>query len=129
MNLIPRDFFLDDVFNEFLTSKDTNHFKCDLYEKDNKYYIEMDAPGFNKQDLGIELDKGYLTVRVSKKDEKKDETKNYIRRERVCQEYQRSFYVGDINADKINASFENGTLLVEVPKEEKAETKKIITIE
>ena len=63
MKLIPRDdFFLDDVFSDFLSSKDTNSFKCDIYEKEGKYFIELDTPGCSKEDTSIECDNGYLTV-------------------------------------------------------------------
>ena len=130
MNLIPRgDFFLDDVFSDFLSSKDTNSFKCDIYEKEGKYFIELDTPGCSKEDTSIECDNGYLTVKVSKKKENNDEGKNYIRRERSTKEFSRSFYVGDIDTDKIKASFKNGCLTIEVPKDEKIETKKTIQIE
>jgi HSP20 family protein len=130
MKLIPRDdFFLDDVFSDFLSSKDTNSFKCDIYEKEGKYYIELDTPGCSKEDTSIECDNGYLTVKVSKKMENNDEGKNYIRRERSTKEYSRSFYVGDVDTDKIKANFKNGCLTIEVPKEEKIETKKTIQIE
>ena len=130
MKLIPRDdFFLEDVFSDFLSSKDTNSFKCDIYEKEGKYYIELDTPGCSKEDTSIECDNGYLTVKVSKKMENNDEGKNYIRRERSAKEYSRSFYVGDVDTDKIKANFKNGCLTIEVPKEEKIETKKTIQIE
>lgn len=129
MNLIPKDFFLDDVFNDFLTSRDTNRFKCDIYEKENKYFVEMDTPGFAKEDLTIECDNGYLTVKVSKNEETTDEGKNYIRKERNSNEYQRSFYVGDVDDSDIKASFKNGSLTIEVPKEKKLENKKVIEIE
>ena len=70
-----------------------------------------------------------LTVKESKKEENSDEEKNYIRRERSTREYSRSFYVGDVEPESIKASFKNGCLTVEVPKEEKKETKKLIQIE
>ena len=131
MNLIPRNegFFLEDVFGDFLSSRDTNSFKCDIYEKDNKYFIELDTPGYSKEDVSIESDNGYLTVKVSKKSENKDEGKNYIRRERNVKQFSRSFYIGDVDTDKIKAKFENGSLKIEIPKEEKIETKKTIQIE
>ena len=130
MNLIPRSnsFFLDDMFNDFLT-RDVNNFKCDIYEKEGKYFIEMDTPGFTKDDVVIECDRGYLTINVSKNIESKDDDKNYIRRERSSKEVSRSFYVGDIDTDAIKANFKNGILIIEVPKEEKIETKRTIQIE
>ena len=130
MNLIPRsnNFFLEDVFSDFL-SKDTSNFKCDIYEKEGKYFIEMDTPGFTKEDVKIECDRGYLTVGVSKNSQLNEEEKNYIRRERSTREISRSFYVGDVDAESIRANFNNGVLIIQVPKEEKIDTKRIIQIE
>lgn len=128
MSLIPRNFFFEDVFNGFLTVNETPKFKCDIYEKDNKYYVEADLPGLTKDDIDIEVDNGYLTLKVSASTETKDESKNYIKKERYHQEYQRSFYVGDINTEEVSASFDNGVLKIEMPKEEIEETKKTIEI-
>lgn len=129
MNLIPRNFFLDDLFDDFLTSKDTNNLKCDIYEKDGKYNIEMDAIGFNKEDMNISYDNGYLSVELSTNEEKEDKKKNYIRRERYQKDYKRTFYVGEINSEEITANFKDGVLKVTVPKQEKIESKKKIEIE
>lgn len=129
MQLIPRNFYLDDIFEDFLTHRDNHRFKCDIYEKDDKYYIDMDAPGFSKENLTVEVDKGYLTIKLAKTDETEDENKNYIRRERTVTEYQRSFYVGDIDSEKISATFKNGTINIEIPKADLIETKKVINIE
>ena len=129
MNLIPRNFFLDDVFDDFLTSKPNHQFKCDIYEKDNEYHIEMDAPGFSKDNLMVEVDNGYVTIKLAKSESKEDKDKNYIRRERNVTEYQRSFYVGDVDSEQIKATFKDGTIDVVVPKPELVETKKVIAIE
>ena len=120
MKLIPRgeSFFLDDVFSDFLNSKDTNSMKCDIYEKDGKYYIEMDTPGFAKEDTTIECDNGYLTVKVSKKEENSDEGKNYIRRERSYGSVSRGFYINNVDKNLIKAKFDNGVLSIELPKKE-----------
>lgn len=130
MNLIPRtnSLFFEDLFNDFI-SRDTNCFKCDIYEKENKYYIEMDVPGVNRENVNIECDKGYLTINISKGEEVNDEDKNYIRRERNFKEVGRSFYVGNVLEEQIKATFKNGTLIIEIPKKEEIETKRIIEIE
>lgn len=127
MDLIPRSYFLEDVFDNFLTSHDQN-FKCDIYEKEGKYYIEADIPGFKKDDIKVEFNRGYLTIKAIKKEETKDKDKNYIRRERKMSSIERSFYLGDIEQDHINASFENGALLIEVPKADQEKHKKQIEI-
>ncbi len=129
MNIIPRSFFLDDVFNDLLTTKETPKFRCDIYEKNNKYYIEADLPGYEKEDVVIETDEGYLTLKVSKKKESTEEDRNYIKKERYSSEYHRSFYTGDINPDEVKAEFKNGVLKIEIPKKEIVETKKVIEIQ
>ena len=126
MNLNPRSFNLDDFFNNY---EKPNNMKCDIYEKDGDYHIEMDIPGFKKEDINIECDKGYLTITAEKSNEEKEEDKNYIRRERSYGKYQRSFYLGDINSEKIKAEFKQGMLKVVIPKSEEIETKKHIEIE
>ncbi len=131
MNIIPKRYYLDDFFDDFLTASDStkNSMKCDIYEKGGDYHIEMDIPGFEKKDISIESDNGYLTITAEKKDEVNDEEKNYIRRERTYGKYQRSFYLGDLETDDIKAEFKDGMLKLTVPKKEAVETKKIIEID
>ena len=131
MNLIPRNFLFDDDLEDFFVTKPSKRgeMKCDIYEKDNKYYIELDAPGFDKKDINIECDKGYLTVTAVKNEEDNDENKNYIRRERSYGKYQRSFYIGEVDSENVKAEFKHGMLKIVVPKQKEAETKKRIEIE
>lgn len=129
MNLIPKSFYLDDIFDSFLTNDNSKSMKCDIYEKDGDYHIEMEIPGFDKNDISIETNKGYLTVTAEKQEEQNEDNKNYIRRERNYGKYQRSFYLGDIESDNIKASFKHGMLKVVIPKQEQIETKKKIEIE
>ena len=130
MNIIPKSFLFDDDFdNFFLTAvKRNNAMKCDIYEKDNKYHIEMDVPGYDKKDINIEVKDGYLTVSASKEQEEKDEKKNYIRRERVYGSFSRSFALGDVDIENIDAKFDKGLLTITIPKQEVVETKKKIEI-
>ncbi len=126
MSLIPRSFYLDNPFD----SLKSNEFKCDIYEKDNIYHVEMDIPGFDKKDIKIECNDGYLTITAEKEEkEEEDESKKYIRRERVYGKYQRTFSFGDIEEDAIKAEFQNGMLKLTIPKAEVKETKKIINID
>ena len=106
MSLIPRNFYLDDIFNDF-SSNQTNNMKCDIYEKDGNYHIEIDIPGFDKNEISVECENGYLTITAEKNEENEDENKNYIRRERTYGKYQRSFYLGDVDEDAIKVSKEN----------------------
>ena len=130
MDLMPRKFYLDDIFDDFLTTRKEQHMKCDIYEKGSDYHIEMDIPGFNKDEISVETKDGYLKITAEKKTEndEQDEEKNYIRRERTYGKYERSFYLGDLDEDKIDASFENGMLKLVVPKKEEKDTKKVIEI-
>jgi HSP20 family protein len=127
MNIIPKSFYLDDIFDNFDSTRN-NNMKCDIYEKDGDYHIEIDIPGFDKKDIKVECDNGYLTVTAKKDEEAEDKTKNYIRRERSYGKYQRSFYIGDMDSNEIRAKFKHGMLKIIVPKVETKETKKHIEI-
>ena len=127
MEIIPRKFYLDDIFDNFMTTN-RNEMKCDIYENNGNYHIELDIPGYEKNDITIEVKDGYLTVTAEKKQEENTEEKNYIKRERVYGKYQRSFYLGDLDSDNIDASFSDGTLKIVVPKKEVIENKKVIEI-
>lgn len=135
MALFPRLMpnYLDGVFDDFFTpvrGDEMSRMKCDIYEKDGIYTMEMDIPGFNRDDVKIEVDDNdYLTITAEKTMESNDEDKNYVRKERSYGKYQRSFYVGDIDKENIDASFENGILKVTMPKkEEEKSSKKTIEI-
>jgi HSP20 family protein len=127
MNIIPKSFYLDDIFDNFDSTRN-NNMKCDIYEKDGDYHIEIDIPGFDKKDIKVECDNGYLTVTAKKDEEAEDKSKNYIRRERSYGKYQRSFYIGDMDSNEIRAKFKHGMLKIIVPKVETKETKKHIEI-
>ena len=127
--------YLDGVFDDFFTPMKGDEFskmKCDIYLKDDVYTMEMDIPGFDKQDVKIEVDDNdYLTITAEKStsNDSEDDDKNYVRKERSYGKYQRSFYVGDIDKDNIDATFENGILKVTMPKkEEEKSSKKTIEV-
>lgn len=127
MSLIPRKYYLEDFFDDFVT-KDSSVMKCDIYEKDGNYKIELDVPGFDKKDIKIECKKGYLTITAKRTIEEDNSDKNYIRKERSYGEYTRTFYLGDVDTESIEAKFNNGTLLITVPLAEKQDNKTIIEI-
>ena len=132
MALIPRLMpnYLDGVFDDFFTPMKGDEFskmKCDIYLKDDVYTMEMDIPGFDKQDVKIEVDDNdYLTITAEKSSEnnEEDENKNYIRKERSYGKYQRSFYVGGIDKENIDANFKDGILTITMPKKEEEKTSK-----
>ena len=129
MNLVPRRIFFDDLLDDFLPSVKENNMKCDIYEKEGNYYIEMDLPGFNKKDITIDVDNEYLTITASKEEHEDEENKNYIRKERSYSKTSRSFYIGGVTEENVKAEFKDGILKVVVPKIEEKKTKKTIEIE
>ncbi|MBO4679432.1 MAG: Hsp20/alpha crystallin family protein [Lachnospiraceae bacterium] len=94
--------------------------KTDVKELENGFDLDIELPGYKKDDLQLELKEGYLTVTASKKVENNDEKKgHYIRRERYVGTSSRSFYVGEeVTQEDIKARFEDGVLNVFVPKKE-----------
>lgn len=130
MNLLPRRFDFDDMFDNFFVDKSYSNMKCDVYEKGGNYHIEMDIPGFDKNDISIEVKNDYLIITAEKNNEKneEDKEKKYIRQERSYGKYQRSFYVGNIDTENVNAEFKNGMLEIIIPMKEKVEDKKMIEI-
>lgn len=128
--MLPSRFFFDDFLNDLEPKKVDKMMKCDVYEEDNKYVIEMDTPGIKKENINLEYEDGNLIITVSAKEEEHTE-KKYLRRERVVvSKCSRSFYLGDINEDEIRAEFKDGILKISVPKENRElNHKKIINID
>ena len=112
-----------------------NIMKTDIREHDAGYELDIDLPGFKKDEISLELKDGYLvvTASTSSDDGEKDKDGKYIRRERYSGTCSRSFYVGDnITQEDIKAKFEHGTLKLMVPNKEnrpKVEETRHITIE
>ncbi len=111
-----------------------NVMKTDVHEHDDGYEVDIDLPGFKKDEINISLENGYLTVNAAKglDKEKKDSKGKLIRQERYAGSMQRSFYVGDaVNETDVKAKFENGVLQLSIPKKdaEKVPEKKLIAIE
>ncbi len=104
--------------------------KTDVREEENGYSLEVEMPGVKKQDINLELNNGYLTIEAkqSSNEDEKDKKGNYIRRERYYGSSARSFYVGDIREEDINASLDSGILKIFIPKEKHENNKKRIEI-
>ena len=129
------NFSFPEVDKELYGKHAGNVMKTDVRETDSGYEVDIDLPGFKKDEINAQLDNGYLTISASKgldKEEKNKEGK-YIRKERYEGSCNRSFYVGDaITQDDIKAKFEDGVLKISVPKKEakpQVEEKKFIAIE
>ena len=138
MMMIPRrhDFdLIDDMFRDpFFDERESRVMKTDIKEKKDKYVIDIDLPGYEKENIKIEVEDGYLTVHASTNSNKEEkEEGKFVRKERYVGSCSRSFYVGEeVNDEDIKATFKNGTLKLEIPKkEEKKELpeKKYIQIE
>ena len=123
-----------EAFNEmekrFWGDSSASILKTDVKDNGDSYELIADLPGFNKEDIKIDLDDDRLTIsaaRHSEAEEKKDN--NYIRIERSYGSYSRSFDVSGINTDEIGAKYENGVLTLTLPKlTEKVETSRSIEI-
>lgn len=125
MMLVPRrnNFDLFDNFfgdDDFFTKREHYLMKTDIKDKKNKYEVVIDLPGYEKDNINIELNNGYLEVSAKvEKNEKQEDEEKFVRRERFYGECSRSFYVGDeIKEEDINAEFKNGILKIDIPKKE-----------
>ena len=138
--------FGEDLFDDWMrfpveretrnyTNRTADLMKTDIKDKDGNYELSIDLPGFNKEDMKIQLKEGYLTIQAARTDnrDEKDENGKYVRRERYTGRCSRSFFVGKtIQQEDVHAKYENGVLKVTFPKEEtkkEVEEKKCIYIE
>ena len=123
MMMIPRrnhfDLF-DEMFRDpFFEGTESKVMKTDIKEKKDKYLIDIDLPGYEKENIKMEISDGYLTVHANVNKEVDDEKGKYVRKERYVGECSRSFYVGEnVKEEEIKAKFKNGTLTIEVPKKD-----------
>lgn len=125
MMMIPRRSnsfdLIEEMFSDpFFRERESKIMKTDIREKENAYLIDVDLPGYEKENIKMEIENGYLTI-VATTDTNKEEKEDgkYVRKERYYGSCSRSFYVGeDIVEEDIKASFRNGTLRVEVPKKD-----------
>ena len=131
------DFFHDfDMFpawsgrNPLYGKHARNMMKTDVRETENTYEVDVDLPGFQKDEIHLELRDGYLTISASKGLDKDQEGQKgrYIRQERYAGALSRSFYVGDVEPDQVSAKYEGGVLRISLPKQGKPELPKNNTI-
>lgn len=137
VNQLFDEFFNDSFFNDFISyftplQKEGLSMRTDVQEKNGNYMIDMELPGYAKEDIQAELKDGYLTI-IAKHDDNNDEKDtngNYIKRERYVGRCQRSFYVGNqVKQEDIRAAFRNGILRMVIPKEVVGIEEKTNTIE
>ena len=126
MMMIPRRRNEFDLFNDFFggddffSRRESSIMKTDIKEKEDKYIIEIDLPGYEKENINLSLKDGYLEVAANtKKEESNTENEKFVHKERFYGHCSRSFYVGEqITEENIHAEFKNGILKVVVPKKE-----------
>jgi HSP20 family molecular chaperone IbpA len=108
--------------NQLYGKREKNLMSTDVRETEGGYELDVDLPGFKKEDIKVKLTDGYLTIAASKqlnKDEKEEKSGKYIRRERYTGAMSRTFYVGDeVTQEEIHAKFEDGILKLSIPKKE-----------
>lgn len=137
-NSFMNDFF-EDMFRtpfDMMRNVQIPGMKADVQEFDDKYQMDIELPGFTREEIHADLENGYLTIQAEhseNKEEKNEKDGTYIRRERYSGKYQRSFYVGDeMTQEDIKANFRDGVLKLEIPKKEpvaEVEKKQQIAIE
>ena len=125
MKLVPNrydvfDDAFDAMFNDpFFKPSSNNLMKTDIHENEKSYVLDVELPGYKKEEINLDYSDGYLSIAASHEtnDEEKDNKGNLIRSERSFGSAKRSFYVGDaFNKDEIKANFDNGILTITVPK-------------
>ena len=115
------DFSFPDIDKALYGKHAKNEMKTDVRETEDGYALDIDLPGFKKDEVTAQLDNGYLTIQASKglDKEQKDKKGKYIRKERYAGSMSRSFYVGDaITEEDVHAKYEDGILKLSVPKKE-----------
>ena len=107
-----------------------NLMKTDVRETENSYELDIDLPGFKKDEVNVELKNGYLTIQAAKGLDKEEQDKKgkYIRQERYAGACSRSFYVGDVKPEEVSAKYEDGILKLTMPKQVKREQPKSSSI-
>ena len=111
--------FFDRVFHDFF-GDGLNHFdnfKTDVIDKGDSYLLQAELPGFQKEEIKLDLDKETLRITAAHNEEKKENKDNYVRQERRYQSYCRSFHIPGIKKESIEASYNNGVLEVTLPKD------------
>jgi HSP20 family protein len=122
-------FFNDDFMNFANAGLGQNSFRVDVKENDTSVVIEADLPGVKKESIDLTYDNNYLTIAARRDDIKETKDENYMRRERYYGEFRRSFYLDNVNHEKIKASFTNGVLTIGIPKEKAQSINRKIAID
>lgn len=115
---------LDELDKDFFSGSMTvNACRTDIKDAGDKYIMESELPGFEKEDIKLDINGDYLVISAERKAEKNDSDENgkYIRRERTYGTYKRSFGISDVNSEEISAEYKNGILTINLPKKKPEE--------
>lgn len=115
---------LDELDKDFFSGSMTvNSCRTDIKDAGEKYIMESELPGFEKEDIKLDINGDYLVISAERKAEKdnSDENGKYIRRERTYGTYKRSFGISDVNSEEISAEYKNGILTINLPKKKPQE--------
>lgn len=117
---------LFDAFDDFFRPvfyDDVNDLKTNIKETDSSYELDIEMPGYAKDQIKVALENGYLTVSASKESKEEDKNKHFVRKE-ISESCSRSYYVGDdVTQADIKAKYENGMLAISVPKSQPKQLK------
>ena len=119
------------AFYGYSDKRAQKYMRTDIKETKDSYILDVEMPGFEKDEISLDIENGYLTVRAAKSEkEEPDKSHRYVRKERSVS-CQRSYYIGDISEDSVKAKYDKGVLTVTLPKkeEERPEPKKVIPID
>ncbi|MGN0979897.1 MAG: Hsp20/alpha crystallin family protein [Candidatus Avoscillospira sp.] len=121
---------LDEMERDFFRSDALAAMKTDIRDAGNSFILEADLPGFKKEDIHVDLDDQYLTIHAERHSATDDKKDNYLKSERTFGSFTRSFSTEGIDTSNIRASYENGVLTLELPKQApKVETTRRLEIQ
>ena len=129
--LTNEDALMDDLFNQFFKVGEESRvssLKADVIKTQKGFEVEIEIPGFKKEEINVSYEKDLLTVWAERKPAEQSEENSYVRLERAVK-VKRSFMIKDIDEEKITAKYENGVLLLTLPLKERVEGVKKIYIE
>lgn len=129
--LTNEDALMDDLFNQFFKADEESRvssLKADVIKTQKGFEVEIEIPGFKKEEINVSYEKDLLTVWAERKPAEQSEENSYVRLERAVK-VKRSFMIKDIDEEKITAKYENGVLLLTLPLKERVEGVKKVYIE
>lgn len=108
---------MEEMQRSFFSNSASSLFRTDVSDLGDSYRLEAELPGFSKDDININIEDERMTISVERKQDNSEDKPNYLRRERFYGSYSRSFDLSGIDAEKISASYNDGILSLELPKQ------------